>query len=109
MNILQQTQKALLKQTFDTVLMNPPFGTKSQEKADSRFLQEAIKLTSNAIYSMHKTSTRAFLQKFAVEHDLKCEVIAEMKFKVPNMYKFHKQKVKYIAVDIIRFQKQKVA
>jgi hypothetical protein len=41
---------------FDTILMNPPFGTRNTG-IDSQFL---IKAMSNAkvVYSLHKTSTR---------------------------------------------------
>ena len=30
------------------------------------------------------------------------EVVAEMKFDIENMYKFHKEKVKDVDVDLIR-------
>lgn len=43
---------------FDTVLMNPPFGTKHNEGIDMKFLEVALKLSNNAVYSLHKTSTR---------------------------------------------------
>lgn len=42
---------------FDTVILNPPFGTKIKG-ADMQFLKIATELTSNAVYSLHKTSTR---------------------------------------------------
>ncbi len=51
----------------DTVIMNPPFGTKNKG-VDMSFLQLAtmvffiftynLKISENAIYSLHKTSTR---------------------------------------------------
>lgn len=43
---------------FDTVVLNPPFGTKSNAGLDIKFLEMALKLTNNAVYSLHKTSTR---------------------------------------------------
>ncbi len=42
---------------FDTVLLNPPFGTRIKG-ADMMFLKVASELTRNAVYSLHKTSTR---------------------------------------------------
>ncbi|RZC32522.1 Methyltransf 26 and/or MTS domain containing protein [Asbolus verrucosus] len=42
---------------FDTVIMNPPFGTKHNGGIDMKFLQVALRL-SNVVYSLHKTSTR---------------------------------------------------
>lgn len=44
-----------IRGSFDTVLMNPPFGTK-QPHADLQFLQCAQNLAS-VIYSIHKSST----------------------------------------------------
>lgn len=44
---------------FDTVIMNPPFGTKQNAGLDMKFLKRAIELSSNCVYSLHKTSTRA--------------------------------------------------
>lgn len=43
---------------FDTVIMNPPFGTKKNSGIDMKFLQLACKFSSHSIYSLHKTSTR---------------------------------------------------
>ncbi|CAN0900116.1 rRNA N6-adenosine-methyltransferase METTL5 [Linum grandiflorum] len=41
----------------DTVVMNPPFGTR-KKGADMDFLSAALKIASQAVYSLHKTSTR---------------------------------------------------
>jgi predicted RNA methylase len=49
---------------IDLVVMNPPFGTK-EEGIDIKFLEVAMHICNGPIYSMHKSSTRAFLQKFA--------------------------------------------
>lgn len=43
---------------FDTVIMNPPFGTKVNAGLDMVFLKRALKLTTGVVYSLHKTSTR---------------------------------------------------
>lgn len=48
----------LLPQKFDTVILNPPFGTKNNAGMDMKFLQAAVSMTSGTIYSLHKTSTR---------------------------------------------------
>jgi putative methylase len=48
----------LKEQIVDTVVMNPPFGTKNNEGIDVLFLQQALRLSRNVVYSMHKTSTR---------------------------------------------------
>lgn len=41
---------------FDTIVMNPPFGTRNTG-IDSIFVLNAMKI-SNVVYSLHKTSTR---------------------------------------------------
>ncbi|KAK7939552.1 hypothetical protein WMY93_002878 [Mugilogobius chulae] len=43
---------------FDTVIMNPPFGTKHNQGIDMKFLKIALMLAKNTVYSLHKTSTR---------------------------------------------------
>ncbi|XP_078170062.1 S-adenosyl-L-methionine-dependent methyltransferases superfamily protein isoform X2 [Carex rostrata] len=68
----------------DTIVMNPPFGTR-KKGADMDFLSLSLKVASRAVYSLHKTSTR------------------ELRFDVPQMYKFHKKKEVDIAVDLWRF------
>lgn len=84
-------------------LPSPPFGTKNNEGIDVQFLKTAIRLARRAVYSFHKTSTRPFLLKLLREKwGLKVEIVAEMKFDIPNMYKFHKQKCVDVNVDLLR-------
>lgn len=56
-DVLQLTGSKWEK-TFDTVVMNPPFGTKHNAGMDMRFLEVALRLANRAVYSLHKTSTR---------------------------------------------------
>lgn len=49
---------------FDIVVMNPPFGTK-RKGVDITFLYTAVMLADHAVYSMHKSSTRQYIQKVA--------------------------------------------
>ncbi|XP_069081410.1 rRNA N6-adenosine-methyltransferase METTL5 isoform X5 [Pleurodeles waltl] len=42
----------------DTVIMNPPFGTKNNKGMDITFLKSALQIARTAVYSLHKTSTR---------------------------------------------------
>ena len=91
------------KSRVDTVVMNPPFGTRNKG-IDIVFLEKAMQLRPKAIYSLHKTSTRKFLLKKAAEWGLQVEVMAELKFDIPKMYKHHKQKSLDVEVDFIRFE-----
>jgi len=88
----------------ETVLTNPPFGTKTNAGIDVQFLRTATRLARRAVYSFHKRSTRDFLLKM-IREDWgfpESEVVAEMKFDIPNSYKFHKCKTKDVEVDLIR-------
>lgn len=57
-DLVHQLDRLKFEGEFDTVILNPPFGTKNNAGMDMEFLKAAIKLTNNAIYSLHKTSTR---------------------------------------------------
>ena len=48
----------------DVVVMNPPFGTK-KKNADRLFLDAAFRIAQRSVYSLHKSSTRSFIEKFA--------------------------------------------
>lgn len=88
---------------FDTVVMNPPFGTKKNSGMDMAFLKIAINLSNHSVYSLHKTSTRNFIQKKAKELNCKGEVIAELRYNIDSSYRFHKKSSKDIEVDFWRF------
>lgn len=51
---------------FDTVIMNPPFGTKHNSGMDIKFLETAMCLANSAVYSLHKTSTRYISNRCAL-------------------------------------------
>lgn len=93
-----------LESKADTVIMNPPFGTKTKG-VDMIFLRLAAKLSSEAIYTLHKTSTRHHVLKVGESLGFKGRVIAELTYDLPKTYKFHKQQSVSIQVDFIRFQK----
>ena len=86
---------------FDTVVMNPPFGTRSAG-ADVAFLGTALALAP-VVYSLHKTTTRDFLVRKAGELGARADVLAELKFDVPKSYAFHRDKSRDVLVDLVRF------
>lgn len=88
---------------FDTVLMNPPFGTKHNAGIDVKFLMTAFNLAQNAVYSLHKTSTRNFIQRKANECGAKAEVFATLRYNLDSSYKFHHKNSVDIEVDCWRF------
>jgi len=88
---------------FDTVVMNPPFGTKHNKGLDLLFLQTGLKISRNAVYSLHKTSTRDHIIKKAEQWGVKAQVLAELRYDLPATYKHHKKSSVDIEVDFIRF------
>ncbi|KAL6226523.1 hypothetical protein ACLB2K_000485 [Fragaria x ananassa] len=91
-------------EVVDTVVMNPPFGTR-QKGADMHFLSVALKVASQAVYSLHKTSTRDHVKRAALRqfNASSAEVICELRYDLPQTYKFHKKQEVDIAVDLWRF------
>jgi rRNA N6-adenosine-methyltransferase METTL5 len=86
---------------FDTVLMNPPFGTR-RAGADVEFLEAAMQLRPAAIYSLHKSSTRAHLVSKCRDLGWSCTPVAEIAFSLPKSYAFHKEDEATTAVDLLR-------
>lgn len=97
--------KATLRCKADIVVMNPPFGTRKKH-ADRIFLEAAFQIAHVAVYSLHKTSTRTFIEsipsKCQVKHDacpnryfryenvLSCQAVAQLRYDLPASYPFHK-------------------
>ncbi|KAJ1727281.1 hypothetical protein LPJ61_004653 [Coemansia biformis] len=101
--VLNRDLLGRMRGRFDTAVLNPPFGTKPGNKGiDVLFLQAACAMATGAVYSLHKSSTREYLIKKAASWGFRCEVLAELRFDVPMMYKFHKKKSVDVEVDLLR-------
>jgi predicted RNA methylase len=94
-------QDLQLNTTFDTVVMNPPFGTRIAG-IDTIFLEKGMEY-ANVVYSLHKTSTRQHFVRKAEAEGWSMEVVAELRYDIPKTFKWHKQKSKDIDVDLYRF------
>ena len=92
-----------LEKAFDTVVTNPPFGTKHNKGADLAFVRAGLRLATTAVYSLHKTSTREHVLKKAAEWGVRAEVLAELRYDLPRSYKHHKKDSVDIQVDFVRF------
>lgn len=113
----------LTERNFDTVIMNPPFGTKQNQGLDLLFLRRAISMSNNVVYSLHKTSTRevsvslvscscchhrnslTLLQHIASKCDqwqVRGKPIAQIKYNLDKSYKFHRKRSVDIDVDLWR-------
>ena len=85
---------------FDTVIMNPPYGTRTPHK-DIKFLAKALELAPIA-YSIHKSSTREFLLRFAKRRSWKVDGIRSAGMEIPRLFEFHRTKWKTVQVDLYR-------
>ena len=88
---------------FDTVVMNPPFGTKHNKGIDVAFVEKGLALAKTAVYSLHKSSTREHMLKKAKDWGVEANVIAQLRYDLPATYKHHKKNSVDIEVDFIRF------
>jgi hypothetical protein len=98
----------LSDQCVDTVITNPPFGTKSDQAGiDIQFVLLACRLARRAVYSFHKTTTRDYVIRTiqqTVPNVHSVSVIAEMKFDLGRTYQFHQKASVDVAVDLIRVE-----
>lgn len=89
-----------IRGTFDTVIMNPPFGTRNRH-LDVIFLSEAMRL-AGFIYSLHKSSTRRFLTDFIRRRGGEISTLIKMEIDIPRMFSFHERAHRSVAVDLYR-------
>ena len=85
----------------DTVVQNPPFGTKRRH-ADRIFLEKALEL-GKKIYSLHNNGykkTREFLTNFIEKRGGKVKKIIKYKFTIPHLFPFHEKPRKSYYVDL---------
>jgi predicted RNA methylase len=87
---------------FDTVIMNPPFGTK-QRHLDKVFLGKAIR-TGRVVYSLHKSATREHISHYLKRHGCKLGAIHEYTLEIPAMFKHHRKRSHPVKVDCYRVE-----
>ena len=97
------TKRCPWSKRFDTVVLNPPFGTKHNKGIDLQFVRLALEMSRGAVYSLHKSATRAHIRSKADQWGVSVEVLAELRYNLPASYMFHKKSSVDIAVDFIRF------
>lgn len=85
---------------FDAVVMNPPYGTRTPHN-DTMFLLRALELAPVA-YSIHKSSTREFLMRFARKKGWEVDGVRSMSMRIPHLFEFHRKKWEIIKVDLYR-------
>ncbi|HEX4920098.1 MAG TPA: METTL5 family protein [Candidatus Bathyarchaeia archaeon] len=89
-----------LEGSYDTVLMNPPYGTRTAH-ADLVFLDKAFQLAP-IIYTIHKSATRRYLTNYMEKRGRKVDETRSMVLDLPNLFEFHRKKTKSVEVDLYR-------
>ncbi|XP_061164674.1 rRNA N6-adenosine-methyltransferase METTL5-like [Saccostrea echinata] len=95
--------KKILSKKFDTVIMNPPFGTKKNAGIDMDFVRAGLMMSTNAVYSLHKSTTREHLCKKAQDWGVSIDFLGQFEFNIAKTFKCHKKKEADIEVDFVRF------
>lgn len=94
---------SLFDQEVDIVVQNPPFGTKDKH-ADKAFLEKAFSL-AKVVYSMHKFSTRQFVEAISRDHSFQISDHWRIDFPIKAEFEFHEKPVKNIDVGLWRMEK----
>jgi len=103
LDVIKDLKESKWDGVFQTVIMNPPFGTKNNAGMDIKFLETGIALAGETVYSLHKSSTRDFVQRKSAEWGIPSEIIAKLNYNLNASYRFHKHKYVDIDVDCWRF------
>lgn len=85
---------------FDTVLMNPPFGSQTKH-ADLPFLEKASRL-GRVVYSFHNGVTEPFVVRWITSHGGQVTDRVPYAFPLPHAFSFQTQEVRRIPVVLLR-------
>lgn len=85
---------------MDIVIQNPPFGTKIKH-ADKRFLEKAF-LVAPIVYSLHKYSTKSFVEAISRDHGFEITDLWRYEFPIKAAFKFHEKPKVMIKVGLWR-------
>ena len=84
----------------DTIIQNPPFGTKRRH-ADREFLLKAFE-SADVVYSLHKASTIEFVRKLALSNGFQATHILRHSLPLKRQHEFHRRRIHRIEVACLR-------
>lgn len=96
---------AEIREQFDTVVMNPPFGAQTKH-ADLPFLDKALSI-AEVVYSFHNAVTQEFLVRRIGAMGGVVTDRAEYEFPIPQTFRFHRDEVRRIPVVLLRTETAK--
>ena len=91
---------SLFDAEVDLVVQNPPFGTK-EKHIDKLFLEKAFS-TAKVVYSMHKYSTKKFVEAISKDYHFEITDLWRYEFPIKKTFKFHKKPVRNVDVGLWR-------
>lgn len=91
------------KGSFDTVVMNPPFGAQTRH-ADRPFIEKAFELAPRG-YSLHNEGTEDFVAKLAKALGGRSVPVKRYKFEIPYAFEFHRKATETVSVVLLRFER----
>jgi putative methylase len=94
-------------ETFDAVVMNPPFGAQFASRAqggDKTFLEAAWRVAP-ITYSFHLTETTPHLARFARSNGVDVQPVAAFSFPLPATMAFHRKPRAHVDVAFLRFER----
>ena len=81
-----------IEEKFETVLMNPPFGSQ-RPGADRSFLKKSLEIARN-IWTIHLAETRDFIESFVKQNSGNIISAYEFDFKIKRSMDFHSKDTK---------------
>lgn len=92
-----------VEESFDTVVMNPPFSVHSEVGID--FIRKAVNL-SQAVYTMSIPSAREGIKDFVANSQHEITAVEEYNVALPNTYGFHTEEGRETEMDVIITRKK---
>ena len=81
-----------IEEKFETVLMNPPFGSQ-RPGSDRSFLKKSLEIANN-IWTIHLRETREFIERFVRQNSGEIISAYEFDFVIKRSMPFHTKEIK---------------
>lgn len=103
--VWREAEISTVQGPFDTVLMNPPFGSQTRH-ADLPFLDTALSVAS-VVYSFHNGVTEEFVRRRIESRGGRVTDRLAYAFPLPRTFRFHRDEVRRIPVVLFRTEAAK--
>jgi putative methylase len=88
--------------SYDTVVMNPPFGAqKKNKKADRKFIEKSFAI-AKVFYSLHLSSTCPFLETMISSLGGRITLVKSYTFPIKHTFFFHEKPRVFFDVTLLR-------